>query len=77
MDDKGRAAELHDLLQRLDLTHADSRAGLGALLREVADVVTRPARAAMLLQSGRAPVTTVYNGATTAGLDDVGVACGD
>lgn len=75
MNDKGQAVDLYDLLKGLDLNRADSRAGLGALLREVDERLNaRPAGDSVSARQG--PVTTVYNGAAAAGLDDVGVACG-
>jgi|GEM_PF-2877679 len=66
------AGELNDLLKDLDLSRADGRAGLGALLREVGE---RPDAGFAGIRP--VPDTTVYNARAGAGLDHAGVACGD
>lgn len=72
-----RAVQLNDLLKELDLSRADSRAGLGALLREIheqPDVGADNGPAAPPV--GQGGDTRVYNAVASAVLDDVGVACG-
>lgn len=74
-NDRVHAVELNDVLKDLDLdlSRADGRAGLGALLREIQEHLNASCGPAAAEQCGD---TTVYNAAPTAGLDDVGVACG-
>lgn len=70
-----QTVELNDLLKDLDLSRADGRAGLGALLREVHERFDAGADGGPAA-AGQGGDTRVYNAAASAGLDDVGVACG-
>jgi len=72
-NDRVHAVELNDVLKDLDLSRADGRAGLGALLREIQERLNASCEPAAAGQGGD---TTIYNAAPTAGLDDVGVAYG-
>lgn len=70
-----RAVQLNDMLKDLDLSRADGRAGLGALLREIHEQLSVGADSGPEA-GGQGGDTRVYNAAASAGLDDVGVACG-
>lgn len=60
--------DLSDLLKGLDLSRADSRAGLGALLREIGERPhDRPGDVAAAI--GLESDTTVYNGKAGGGLE--------
>lgn len=68
MDDKERRVDIHELLKGLDLSLADSRAGRGALLRELHDHLNASLSGASA-SGGRSADTTIYNAGEMAGLD--------
>lgn len=71
-----RAVQLNDVLKGLDLSRADGRAGLGALLREIQEQQADVEAASRPAAAGQGDDTTVYNAVPSASLDVVGVACG-